>query len=42
MFEKIKNALIDAGYSEQDALQIAEVLTDNSWADIRDVLNTIY
>jgi hypothetical protein len=41
-YDKIKQGLIDAGFSEDTANRLAEVLFDWGWEEIRDVLNNIY
>ena len=41
MYYEIKQALLDKGFSEDQANRIAEILYDYGWEEIRDVLNTL-
>lgn len=41
VYDKIKESLIERGYSEDTANRIAEVITDYGWMDIRDILNNL-
>lgn len=41
MYTEIVEKLIEAGYSEDTANRIAEVITDWGWECIRDILNDL-
>jgi predicted Ser/Thr protein kinase len=41
MYTEIVEKLIEAGYTEDSANRIAEIITDYGWESIRDILNEL-
>jgi predicted Ser/Thr protein kinase len=41
MYTELVEKLIEAGYTEDSANRIAEIITDYGWEFIRDILNEL-
>lgn len=41
MYEEIKQALLDKGFSKDTACRLAEFINDAGWDTVRDALNAL-